>query len=436
MHGREMIGRETGFCLDASRRLFHIHTPKTGGTALAEFLSQFFPESQVIYPAVSRQAIAAAAEIREGGKTDEFDAIRFFSRAHIPMRVYEKYRETLPEGSAANFVCMFRNPLARLISLVGHIRRISDQDLILAKDRRKLSAEGMEAQRELIKICREQDMETALLALKMRRNRNSRARDAQVAHLISWTTEGNDETWSIENVLEQLDKIDLIGVVEDYLGSLQKICWLLDLPMPEVDHQANVSRKKLRASQAVIDLANELCKVEWQLYGEVLRRHYLDMAHVPDPATYNRAWAYRQAVPASKTTLDLSMDQPIYGWGWHVREGTAPLYSRWTKARAVLYLPLAPSSSYRFELHVGGVLDARNLSQSRVEVNGAAISLRPSSCEAPAVLDATIPRHFISHRGWTRVDIIPAHLDTHETIQPGCGDFRRKGLAIHRIVAY
>ncbi len=184
-HASEGVGPESGIGLIETRRLFHIHAPKTGGTALAEFLAQFFLESRVIDAAVDRSAIANATAQRERGERDTFESTRLFSRAHIPMQHYQKYRETLPAGSAADFVCLFRNPLSRLVSLVGHIRRTSNQALQIAVENEKLSQEDLGRQRELIQICREQDMETALHALKMQRNKNNRIRDAQVAYLTS-----------------------------------------------------------------------------------------------------------------------------------------------------------------------------------------------------------------------------------------------------------
>lgn len=418
-------------------QLFHLHIPKSGGTALSEFLAQFYEESAVFPSLYPFDVLERAAESAQANAELGLSDTRLFTRAHFTLSQFVTYEQARLAGQRLKTVCFFRNPTHRSVSLVQHLKRTRIAEVHRASLEGRANAEVRDKSLQSVEVAQSHSIAETLQWMTRQTFEGDGTYSVyvpQIRYLSPLIAGPKADESMLENALYQLGGIDMIGIVEDNLASLQKICWLLDLPMPEVDHEANVAPERAKVDQAIVEASQELTRLDWQLYGHALRRHYQELAYMPKPGTHNRQWAFRQRVPRTKSTFNLTMEQALMGWGWHVREGGGPIpFSRWTTHRSVFYAPLCKADSYELGLHVGGVLNERNLHQSHIEVNGYPIPLKADRPEAPLVLRARIPGQALSPYGATRIDIVPHAVDSHEAIAPGCGDRRLKGLAIHQI---
>src|SRR5687767_14911141 len=104
-----MDGLERPYQLRPDDVVYFLHVPKTGGVTLAHLLGRRFPPETVCPAALPRELIALPRE--------SLDSYRLF-HGHFGYKLGALVRRPLI------VLTLLREPVARVVSLYGHVRRV------------------------------------------------------------------------------------------------------------------------------------------------------------------------------------------------------------------------------------------------------------------------------------------------------------------------
>lgn len=428
------------------RRVVFFHLPKTGGTALTQQAGLFFAERS-IQPWSTNLADLLPDAPRDPGwttrrpswGTTNLGDLRFFAREHLEYATWQRLRVAHPELSTALSFALFREPVSRASSMLSHRRRESPEAVEAALLRGAFTTAQRDAALRYSRAVQVMDAEELLAAedpvLRQSIRDDLADRMTRAFLPVPDPTRGGLAGTALEAALEAIAGLDLIGLQEDLLGSLWKLCHALDLPMPPATLEANRGDGDVPSPRAAAMLA-DLNPHDRLLYEHVRDRHRRECQRLPAAADHNRRWAETRDVTAYRDGVEIPASGALPGWGWHCREaGVNGLpFLCWTGPVAVVFLPVPPDRRSRFELDVHGVMGEASWTGTLCRIDGRDFPLAPSDVATGVRrLAAELPPGTGRRRGWTEVEIVVPATRSHEDLQPGCGDRRIKGLLVEAI---
>jgi hypothetical protein len=418
--------------------LLFLHLPKTGGTAVSLQASLFFPVDRVQPwgPCISDlvlQMDGRVPELRQRAAiwdTTDFQSIHFFCRDHASLAAKLRVKASLPQERKPLLFVVGREPKARLVSQINHIRRTSKETIEHSFSLGQLSQFEREMRLEIGNAAREHsDVEFVRMLPRFEGTQFLNEMDNSPARQME-----------LPNGQDPLEMIDFVGIQEDLDGTYRKLCHRIDMPMPPTLGKANVgnyaSKVDKEFDKELASVLQPYMKDDLPLYHAVANRHAEEMREVPSVAAHNAAWCERQSLAEFSQGIRFAMSDAIPGWNFHAREGGdggRPIVC-WLKPTATVFLPIVANATKTIRLSVAGTLAEENLRESKLRIEGQEFPLQVSGTkELCQILTARIPSSVGRSSAWSPVEIIAKRGLTHEEVSPGCGDHRLKGLSLQEI---
>jgi hypothetical protein len=397
-----------------ARPLFFLHIPKTAGISVARMISPRFAAGRT-HDTDPRTFV---------GDPDDFD----FVAAHLDFSFVARFR-------ARPVVLTFlRDPVERALSRWRYVHDVAPPQFPPPTRRQALANEFNRLARTLPLLDlleRQAGVARPLLA------------NVQTAFLMGdgdaapgaappvtryERMEMPTRRSELEEAKRNLARCDVIGLAEEFDGSMERLARHLGWPGFGPSLALNVTRLK-RADAPVPPRAREIL-ADWnaldrELYAHA-RRLIAERRDRSEPGACGllpRAEAY-------------GFDQPIHGTGWHERERDAGGWFCWTGAAEESVLHLAVPGGVRggrLRIRLAHVIHRDAMLGLRLGVNGAALPFTARPDGAEQVLEARVPAPVLAAApGHLRLALRPGlRLRPSELAQTG--DTRLLGLAVREI---
>ncbi|WP_372619303.1 methyltransferase domain-containing protein [Falsiroseomonas sp.] len=402
------------------RRLAFLHIPKTAGTAFGAALSQRFALAET--QAGIRLGMTAGAshpQLAESAPHCRLIGVG----AHLDRDKLDAIEAALPQGERLFTVTLLREPRARLISQYRHWRRSVDSSL----------ASVPEAHREAFLAARNLPLGEFLttgLAFVDRHFRN-----LQCCMLTGMSTaEMLDEAALLEAARASMAEIDVVGTTAAVDDALARIANAYGWAPPERIVRLNVAPD---APPPPFDDATEAAieafiGADLALYREAATGE----ATAPPPRRLHAFFRPGRALMDSLvdgSATHFTMADALHGRGWHVREGEAPGFARWTGPGLVSDIRLPAPAAQRVELalQLVSVLDWAVVEGAKLTLDGVVPAAPPRIQQREGspwlVAGFDLPD---AGNGLRDLRIEVPFTRSHAEIDPAIHDERQKGIAI------
>ena len=306
----------------ARGRLFFIHVPKTAGMSMRAYLRNQYPPAAV-YPAMDwREAV------RSDQPLTNFSLYSGHFRANFAPKT--------PSGTSR--LVVLRNPVARLLSALRHLRRDPSFHVDHALARGKTLSEILHTPEIM---AQQYNVQVHWLAAAagwtevddyLRQNPKGESSDIEA--------EVDDDTL-LQRAQNALTEIDFIGFTED----LRPVLFHLSEAM---NFHPVISFPRLNETREQDDPADHLDEAEKALIRHATSLDQKLYAFAQDLVEQRRVHATIRRLRTTQHyripdgAFEVSLQEPIPGSGWYVTETDAGRYFRWTgpDQRITLDLPL------------------------------------------------------------------------------------------------
>ena len=425
------------------RRVFFLHVPKTGGTALTQQLALLFRESRIQpwgarLPDLANKYAGRPSALGRARIWDHHDAQDFdlFSRDHLCLSDWLSLVQAIPELNTCICFTVLREPVARSFSMLHHIRRRTVETIqaaysagmLTAEDRdNALTFQRLACELPTLELLNQQQPE--LRAIVERELANC------ATHMLSTAPKEATDQEHLESAKKNLCSLDIVGLQEDLAGTFQQLCMKLDVPMPPLVIDANVGDYQRSIDEAVRARLTAMNSLDIELYQLACQLHREKMNALPGADAYNADWARRQPPTGCRDDYGVCMSEPILGWGWHCREGGVGdiPYLCWTTGTSVIYLPMIVNQSYELSIRCRGSMSDENWTKSSVLLAGNRFPLHVVPAEDGLPILKTELQCTDGVSGWQRVDIVPFETRSHQQLDAACPDTRQKGICVEQI---
>jgi hypothetical protein len=428
--------------MSPGERVFFLHIEKTGGTALTQQLALLYQEDRIqpwgaglcdlAGSHVGVKPLLPCAKIWDKISIVDLDLL---GRDHTTMATWDLLVKEYQDLNSFVKLTVLREPVSRTVSMLYHTRRILDANVFKAEADGAIDATKRDLMLRHNKMARELDF-LELLKVQdepLRRMTHNKFVNCMTRRL-STAPQNATTTQHLDSAKRNLERLTLVGIQEDLSGTMRRICKHLDWPMPPNVIDANVGNYASTLSEETLAHIAMLNEADLELYKIAKSIHEAEMQTMPCPDMFNEDWARRQTMQGTQDGIEITMHDPIPGWGWHCREGgrDGVPFLCWTTETPVVYLPIFSAVSYELAVHCSGSLAEENWHRSRVRINGKIFNLVETRCEnGMRVLTAKIA--LSGADSWKKVEILPSIIRSHHDIDPDCNDRRKKGLCVEKI---
>lgn len=395
--------------------LYFLHIPKTAGTTLNAWLDQHYRADDILPKGYfGKNPLHVTREEFEHKKS----AVRHYRLIHGHYG-NDVLRAFFPD---ARSITILRDPATRVVSLYNDWRTKSDENRDKAPDLAK----------ELIDIARTHDIEGFLRSgheLCEWQFRDGQARQLTASLYLN-------EPADPEAACAQLDQFNIVGTTELLNPTTRLIARMMGWTPPSNMAPLNSSRGHERVDQlpsSTRELIHEMTQNDQIVYKYAQKllssslTKLIDEGFQTGPATADST--------VTDGPIEIRVDDPIDGDGWHVLEGDEQKW-RWTgPGRATtLRLPEFPIAPHRLTIRVISVIAEDILNGAHLLIDG-----HPLEIQNAGVIDGQINlRAFLPPPVLTgtrpQLTILVPRTMSHAEIQPETGDHRPKGLAITSVV--
>lgn len=380
-----------------TRLVFH-HINKCAGSTLLEYLPQKYAASRIL-------KMENFADANRDFSKVPHDLVSRAGFIHDPSGV----TDWKTKQGAITTLAFFRDPVARLVSEWQMVCAWPDAAMATSEELARCRADARAGFRSY------------LLSSEPRLTESSW--NQMAAHLLLGDEELSERRKTLEflsnpefpklvrqRALDNLSRIDLIGLTERFDESLLLLCLAMEWPDPRPLQKHNVRntawlRQEIDAS--TLQLAEARTAIDRDIHGEACRMFEARLASLGHPTQaqlkelVDRA-ARERAGRQSRWRLH-AMDEPFVGTGWQGREINGPKFSSWMgpAPRATLELAIDKRSDLLLRLRCTNWMRLELLENLAVSADGAHLATdiwnHPSGCHyvdcvvEQRCLDATRP---------------------------------------------
>jgi hypothetical protein len=438
----------TPYFLRSQDTLCFVHVPKTAGTTLISLLDAKFHHSDIC-PAQLWSHVAIAPFL-----SSDYRLIR----GHFTWDDYAQY------VSSPVYIAMVRDPVQRTISEYNfmndypdswknqqqHLEAVYDFDPqagAAVETRIKLQQRAIAL--DLDQFVRDPFVQTAIGNSHLRAFATSTTQPSQLSLAEQ-----------LDLARQRLQDLAFVGVVEDFQTSMALLAYTFGWH-PIGQYQRLMTAKAANyagdLAPGTLDCLREINQGDQVLYDQARQllgdrvqqmRQTLAQTYGPgDEAQVNRwlerhyADCYAIRNPNPVQDLDLTMDQPISGSGWQLREGEGDTLFRWTGpgSESTLDLPLAAGRDLTLRLKVVGGITPEVVDGLTLTVNDETVPLT-KVCHLDTentflvIYQGTIPTTALeSDRPFTRLRFQVPHTLSHQSLDPSNPDHRPVGIALNHL---
>ena len=393
------------------RRLFFLHTQKTGGAALTGSIANHFAAADCLLLYYSPEP-----------DVSDLDDYRYVS-GHVPLSFTERFAER-------PFIFTFlRDPVERALSAYSFYRtrplEFADQLLLFGRGR-----EAYERARECLRLCREHSLEEVIgrapsIAAEYFGNRQARV-------LGDASPEGGEER--LGDALRGLDRCDFIGLSErldeSALWLTRRLGWRPLTPLPRINvtseriHRDQVSSGGLEALHRLTSVDREAYRAAVTRYDQQLDRWAGDEERDPEAD-----------IPDAEPVADLRFGGAIPGGGWVGRERDPDgSWFCWLGGSRSAWVELASNGrANALEIEIAHAVDTSILEGLHLSVNGRRLEHRLEPVGRGIVLTAAASRRKLRADGALRVTLEVDRTLQPRSVSPGSRDDRELSIAVRRI---
>ena len=433
-----------------------LHIPKTAGSTLTSIVDSNFHINE-IFPSSTVGRFSS----------DELERYKLF-RDHFDYNIHRFFKKK------PLYMTILRDPIERAISLYEFWKRSRERSKPDKKPMSNLlqgaTLEGLEGF-----ICH---------ADPQVKSRTSNRQVRQLAIGIGGLSSDPSANFSDDELLamakKNLDDCLFVGLTERFQDSVFLMAYVFGW-YPIADYQSlRVASKRSRKediSQDVLDAIARVNQLDIALYEygrERFQRDYsqmidelrttyghptqaegdrltadmaspeerIDLLLPPLEQHYERCYA-KNPPDAPASVYDFNCLQPVYGSGWHRRNGkkngavVTDTPFRWTGPSSVstMDLSLEAQEDLTLRIQIINAITPDVLDSLAIHANGHVLQLSPlEKRSTSAILQGVIEKEWLtSDRPFTRLEFIVNRTVSPHDITPSNSDTRLVGLAIHRI---
>lgn len=398
-------------------RLFFMHLPKTAGMALRLFLGNQYPLDRIMPANDWRELLAV--DVADFKRYDLF-------QGHFSCGLMD----VLPAD--VNPIIFLREPVARTISHLKHLRRDPDFSPAAYKLAAGRSLDELAHDEYIMKLCC--DVQSALLC-------NDIPPETILAGLRGDELAGRvpdpdafDAPPDLAKAEASLERFRFVGLVEDFQEDILRLAMELGLhppyPLPKQNFDPEGATEPDALDPETLAIIRERNAIDVALYERVKER-----LSTRPPATRGEiGWsllAYGVYQPIDEP-VEFAMTGPIPGSNWYDCEEAEIGGQRWTGPlnETTLELPLAPKLDFEISMHVLIV----ELSDLTVHIGDTELPIQAASSEGRM--------HRIAF--WVPADLVESsdlttlRFQTREVFHASATDIRPlsflvQGLAVSRV---
>ena len=401
-------------------RLFFLHFNKTAGTSLYRFLESLYPTSDYIpdseVPAYQRAKFNRSEFIK---KLSEF---RLITKLHLHSGYLQQLRDLDPSFKA---ITVFRQPIERIYSQIEAWRRVPPEVLervepirhAMLMDAREMSASNF--------IDKHWDKLSN--------------RQAKMTAGLEQTETDMSDTALLERAETMLEKIDYVGLTSGLSDLASALTWSLGVFNCFNPQKLNAARSEHKLSTAerssITKQVIELNTVDLPLFAAAERRAFnlKSDTHISQFLTNKRDITFTGISLLRCATQ--SMEQPLWGEGWHEREAGLNSCARWCGPQrfSSVYLPVQPDAPFFLRLSITSILHSRSLETLRIWINDCLAPHQVLTVNGALVVESAVCN---SDAGRSLIKIVleSESVDTTHNLY-SIPDYRLKTIAIERIEA-
>ena len=400
----------------ATGPLLFLHIRKTAGTSLVELLSNRYPADAWLFQA--HAAINADKDPNRFGMVHGHVDPGYVKRFHRRPLVFT----------------VLRDPLERTVSAYSFFRENSAS--YFERPERTFAA-GDETSRQRFS---EQAQKMCLLEFLRQEPLLARQHlgDIQTRQLLcpeERVSLANNPAGMLEAAKRNLTSCDVVGLVERMDDTLFLLSHRMGWEGLGPIGYKNVNERRIPTWD--VDAKAREILLEWnqldcQLYAYAcgLFEQRLRAAEEGGIGAANAS-----ILPAAAY---FTFDQPIHGYGWHLRERTAGRWHAWTGAAAChdawIDLRVESGGAHALRCSIVHVLDQRLLDGLRIFVNGHAVDIECNRDGAHVVVEAIVPGSIMNVRPqMPRIQFSVAELLRPVDLDVRSGDERTLGVALGSI---
>ncbi|MCA9302815.1 MAG: sulfotransferase family 2 domain-containing protein [Phycisphaerales bacterium] len=392
--------------------LYFLHIPKTAGTTLTAWLDQHYRANDILPKGYfGKNPLHVTREEFERKK----EAVQHYKLIHGHYG-NDVLRAFFP---GARSITILREPTARVVSLYNDWRTKSDEN----------REKAPELAKELIDIARNNDIEGFL------RSGHELCRwqfiDGQARQLTASLY--LDEPADPAAACAQLEQFSIVGTTKLLTPTTRLIARMMGWTPPSDMAPLNTTRGHDRFDElkpSTRELIHELTQNDQIVYKHAQKLLSASLTKLIDEGGH-RAGAQAEHGAIMTTPIEIRVDDPIDGDGWHVLEGETQKW-RWTgPGRAsTIRLPKLPAAPHRLTLRIISVIADDILQGTHLLINGSPLEIRIAGIiDGQIHLHADIPAPLLDGAAPMLTILVPRTM-AHSEIQPETGDHRQKGLAI------
>jgi hypothetical protein len=436
---------------DNDSQFFFCHIPKTAGVTLGNVLEDHFPADQVLDQFSTEQGYLRTVHL-VNAPLEQLTKYRLI-KGHI---FYDAMLKVLPQTPVS--LTMFRRPIARTLSIYGHIRARPQHPL--HEDANALSLMECLEIRDFAKMIA--NVQSRHLGYQYPDN----AFESWQAFMSVWRIEYEDACAKEQEVLERakqnLPEFAFFGLTERFDDSLALLSYRFGWRPVERITRQNVTpdrpeREKMpdetlrrveemnAADQVFYEYAAELFEERFRQMTESLLEEYGTREHAgmsyPLPhetlldllnRRYERLFRERNR-PVDK--LFYTFDQPMEGTGWYPRQpGTEGGMLRWTGPDTVstIDLPLASNRDLRIQVCVQMALSDDILNSLEIRVNDWPLDLNTrKDLKTQTIFEGVIPQNVLNNgRSYARMTFEVERTESPEVLAPWRADRQHFGVRV------
>jgi hypothetical protein len=339
-----------------SPQLFFLHFNKTAGTSFYRYLEshyatdEYIPDAEV--PAMQRAKFEHKAFI------SKLAELKLVTKLHLNTRYLNDLRACQPSFKA---VTVFRNPIARTYSQIEAWRRVPDVILSnVTPDRYQLLMDARQLPVE------------AFVEKHWARLSN---RQSKMTAGVEQNEPIADTSTLIDAARNELAKIDFVGLTHKLPELAFQLSWSLGLYNGFNDYRLNAARAEHHLSplekDAIAEQVIALNDADQPLYLDAERRAFIQYSDAKYAIFQHSGRAPQPRLLTNQESYTLTMEQPLFGEGWHEREAGILGSARWAGPNrlSTLYLPASHTKPAKLRFMIASLIDPSLLSNLRIDAN-------------------------------------------------------------------